>query len=505
MLNKTAMVIVGPKTIKLVFANIEQDKSFYIYDQIEETVDVAVDLKDGGIIKSNVSGEIIKILKMYKRMCEKQNVEVIHAFINSFVFKAKNQISFIDEIESSSGLRFKVLSLDDEMNALYMAVVNTLDTPRGIIIDIKDNYTNIIKYFRRNVLAKISIPIGSLSLSQLFLNPNCTPQETHEQMVDFFKNQLTDYGIDKDFCEGYKFICVGEMGQALYKMSAKVLKYPLDIEHNFTITNDNYAKIYKVIETLEVDSSKRIKGVLNDRADIFAGGMSIFKAVFDSLEEYEVIFTPHSIIEGLLMNLAIPATLDKPISDILQLSLDTLLSQYNCSKRNGKKVCDLAIIIFKQLKVLHKLPRTYLKTLRIASSLYRSGEIINYYNLYKNNFNIIVNSTIYGVTHKEQLLAAFVAQNVDNDAFNLTEWVKYKEILDEEDLDAMKKLSSILSIAIGLDITENGSITDLTCDVLGDSVIMKTTTENDVDFEIKYALHSSKTFKKAFNKYLEIL
>ena len=505
MLNKMAMVIVGPKTIKLVFANVEQDKSFYIYDQIEEVIDVAVDLHEGGMIKNNVSLEIIKILKMYKKMCEKQNIENIYAFLTNFVTKAKNQISFIDEIESASGLRFKLLSLEDEMMATYMATVNSLDVARGIIIDVDDNYTNIIKYFRRNVMAQITIPVGALSLAQLFANAEFTPQEIHEQMVDFFKSQLQDYGINEEFAEGFKFVCVGKMGKALYKMATKVKKYPLDIEHNYTLTNEEYDKVYKVIETLEVDSSKRIKGVSNDRADIFAGAMSIYKAFFDLQQEYEVVFSSYALTEGLLLNLAIPSTLEKPVSDIMQLSLDSLLSQYHCSKNNGQKVCDLAIIIFKQLKVLHKLPRTYLKSLRIASTLYRSGEVINFNNLYKNNFNVILSSTIYGATHKEQLLAAFIAQNVDVDAFNLAEWVKYKEILDEDDLDAMKKLSSILSIAIGLDITENGGITDLSCDVLGDSVIMKTTTENDVEFEIKYALHSSKNFKKAFNKYLEIL
>ena len=504
-MNKVAMVIVGAKTIKLIFANCEPNKSFYIYDEIEETIDVAVDLSEGGMIKNNASNETIKILKMYKKMCEKQGIENIYAYLTSFVTKAKNQISFIDEIESASGLRFKLLSLEDEMTATYMAVVNSLDVARGIIIDVRENCTNIIKYFSRNVLSQVNIPIGANSLAQLFANTDFTPQETHEQMVDFFKTQLVEYDINEEFVDGFKFVCVGKMGKTLYKMATKVQKYPLDIEHNYTINNVEYDKVYNVIKTLEVDSTKRIKGIFNDGADVFAGGMSIYKAIFDLLSEYEVTFTPFNITEGLLLNLALPVTLEKPITDIMQLSLDSLSSQYKCSKSNGAKVCELAVLIFKQLKVLHKLPRTYLKSLRIASTLYRSGEVINFSNLYKNNFNVILSSAIYGATHKEQLLAAFIAQNVDVDAFNLADWVRYKELLNEEDLDAMKKLSAILSIAIGLDITENGSITDLFCDVLGDSVIMKTTTENDVEFEIKYALHSSKNFKKAFNKYLEIL
>lgn len=499
------MIIVGPKTIKLIFANVEQDKSFYIYDQLEEAVDLMIDIPDGGLIKNLSSMEVIRILKMYKRMCEKRGVENISAYVLNFVSKAKNQVSFIDELESASGLRFRVLTLEDEMTATYMGIINSLDIPRGIIIDVQDNCTNIIKYFRRSILTQICIPIGAESLSKLFVNPEFTPQETHEQMVEFFASQLVDYDIVSDFSSGYKFVCVGRMATALYKLCLKVKKYPLDIQHNYIIDSQNYNDVYKVIETLDVDSTKRIKGISNDRADVFAGGMSIYKAIFDLQDEYEIAFSTHGLTEGLLFNLALPITLEKPVADIMQLSLDTLQSQYQCSRKNGQKVCDLAVLIFKQLKVLHKLPRTYLKSLRIASTLYRCGEIINFSNLYKNTYNVILSSTIYGATHKEQLLAAFIAQNVDADSFNLAEWVKYKEILDENDLDAMKKLSAILSIAIGLDITENGEINDLSCDVLGDSVIMKTSAEADVSFEIKYALHASKNFKKAFNKYLEIL
>ena len=504
-LNKMAMVTIGPKTIKLTFANVEQDKCFYVYDELVEYLDLALDLPEGGMIRAVASAEIIKILKMYKRICEKQGIENVYAFISSFVAKAKNQVSFIDELESASGLRFKLLTVEDEMNATYMGIINSIDVPRGIIIDIQEESTNLIKYFRKSIVANISIPIGASSLSKLFTSNDYTPKEIHEQMVDFFKTQLDDYGIDEEFVAGCKYICVGKMAQGLFKMCVKVKKYPLDMQHNYVVDNNTYPDVYKIIETLEVDASKKIKGISNESADIFAGGMSIYKAIFDLQEEFEAMISTYGVEEGLLFSLAMPSTVEKPVADILQMCLDSLLIQYDSSRKNGQKVSDLAVLIFKQLKVLHKLPRTYLKSLKIAATLYRSGEAINYRNLYKNNFNVILSNPIFGASHKEQLLAAFIAQNVNNEAFNLAEWVKYKDILNEDDLDAMKKLSAILNIAIGLDITENGEINDLSCDVLGDSVIMKTSSETDVDFEIKYALHASKNFKRAFGKYLEIL
>ena len=504
-MKKIALVLVDQKCIKLIFAYVEVDKFFYIYDELEESIDIIKDLPKGGLIKSTTTNEVIKVLKMFKRLCESQKVEESFAYVMHFVSKAKNQISFIDEIESSSGFKFNVLPRDQEINAIYLSSINSLDAPRGVIVDVRTDCTNVIKYFRRNILFQANIPIGAEQLAELFVSPNCDPIAVHQQMVDFFKSQLADYGVTREIVDGYKFICIGDLADSLFRLYAKKTKYPVNLEHNFTINNKQYDELYKFIETLEVDGSKKIKGVFDDGADVFAGAMSIFKAIFDLQSEYDIYFSTYGMKEGLLFQNTIPMIIDKPLLDITQYSLDALQSQYNLSMKNGNKVCELAIIIFKQLKVLHKLPRTYLKSLRIAATLYRCGEVVNFKNKYKNCFNVISNSVIFGVSHKEIILGAFIAESVDPDAFSLTDWVKYKDLLDENDLEAVKRLSAILKIAIGLDIAGSGAITDLSCDVLGDSVIMKTCTDSDVSFEIKYALHGAKNFKKAFNKYLEIL
>jgi hypothetical protein len=94
-------------------------------------------------------------------------------------------------------------------------------------------------------------------------------------------------------------------------------------------------------------------------------------------------------------------------------------------------------------------------------------------------------------------------ENSDN--FNLAEWVKYKEYLTDEDLSAVKKLAVILRIAESLDITGFGLITDISCDILGDSVIMKTITTENANFEIDYTALCNSDFKKIFSKNLEVL
>ena len=147
----------------------------------------------------------------------------------------------------------------------------------------------------------------------------------------------------------------------------------------------------------------------------------------------------------------------------------------------------------------------YVIVLRIAALLHDSGLRVKYYDRYRHSFYFILNSNLYGASHRDLVLAAFVAQGTRRDEFNVNEWKKYKDILREEDLVAVMRLSVILRIAESLDRTMNGVIKSINCDVLGDSVIMKTEVEGDATLEIKDALNAGAEFARAFRKNLEIL
>ena len=76
---------------------------------------------------------------------------------------------------------------------------------------------------------------------------------------------------------------------------------------------------------------------------------------------------------------------------------------------------------------------------------------------------VIVNSEIYGLTHRELVLASFVASLHDGSELSMADWVKYKDILLDEDIDAVKKLGAILRLAECFDHTKGNVIVDISC------------------------------------------
>ena len=49
------------------------------------------------------------------------------------------------------------------------------------------------------------------------------------------------------------------------------------------------------------------------------------------------------------------------------------------------------------------------------------------------------------------------------------------------------------------------AVDDLNCDILGDSIIVKTIVNKEADFEIKEAMKVNKNFKKVFTKFIEVI
>ena len=130
---------------------------------------------------------------------------------------------------------------------------------------------------------------------------------------------------------------------------------------------------------------------------------------------------------------------------------------------------------------------------------------MRYYNHQDHSRYLILNAGLYGATHREIVLAAFVAGCHRKEDVNASEWARYKDIVAEEDLDIVKKLGILLRIAEALDRSGMGIVKGINCDVLGDSVIMKTELTGDATLEISQAMAAAPEFKKQFKKNLEIL
>lgn len=502
--NMENLVVIELGVSEITFSKLKYTPNGYfaVEQQIKEPVRLTQDMARDGYIKPTRIAETIAILRIFRRIIDANGIENVICYVDPVIANARNQIAFLDEIYKTVSLHFKVLNEEDQVSALHIAVTHTFAIPKGVITQIGDDSCQIISFNRRLVLNSVSLDFGAQTLADKFADIE-NQADKMDKMVDFVTCELRKIGWLGQYDEETEFVGVGGVFESLGVLCRKSTHYPVDIAHNYEITNTNFNAMYSLVRGLDVDKTKKLKGVSSMRADVFAAGLAIAKAMFNTYINKDLHVSVNGEMYGIVCKSIIPQ-LDKPLLDILGYSLSSI-NEFYPSSQNVNSIYNIAIILYKQLKVLHRLNRNYVKILRIAASMSQSGKRISYENFEKNNFSVIVGSNIYGATHREILLGGFVASCQNPDNFNLADWVKYKDIVDEEDSMAIKKLGMLIKLACLLNTSGADVVKDISCDVLGDTVILKTEVDKDATLEISQGMSIATDFRKIFGKNLQIL
>ncbi len=496
-MEKVAIIEMNETNLKLLILDVEQGGYYNVFDRISENIKLGQFVIKEGIIPSNKVTETLTILKLFRKVCDNNKVTRVIAIATSFIKEAKNQKSFFDEIYNNTTFSFTILSMEEEVKAVYSGVINYVDVPKGVIIDVEPNFTHIIHYNRRTLINVTTLKHGAVSFAD--------EKVGYEEIIETVKAELSKHEYLKTLDPETMFVGTGSTMISIGRLAKKVSHYPLDIDNNYVVVNNVFDAVFNKVKDLDLDKTQKLKGISEDRADSLVSGMAIVKAIIEHLNITSFSISAGGLEEGLIYNYVVPETNEKPLSDMLTYSLDTIRIFYDRPLSNTENVYNLAIILFKQLKVMHKLPRAYVKALRIAASMYDCGTRVNFENHPNYSFDIIINSRLNGVSHKDLLLAGFACkfQNLDN--IVLSEWVKYKDILTDEDLDAVRKLGVIINLAASLDRSRSQNVIDICCDILGDSIIMKTVVKDDATFDIRQGMKVGSDFKKVLKKYLQII
>jgi len=505
-MEKIGIIDLGSNSARLVVVNIIDGGYFAVADELKEAVRLAQDMEIDGFLKPVRIAQTIKTLKMFKRLCDAYKITKVFAYATAAVRRAKNQKSFIDEVAVTCGIKLKVLSEEEECLMVYTGVVNALEVHRGLIFELGGGSTKLMYYNRKMLINYASMPFGAVTLTDIYKNDDLSPEERAAKIETLVGEHLGRIEWLKNIEPETQLIGVGGSFRNLGRISRMVKKYPLDMVHNYHVGVNEFTAIYDTLKVLNLDRTSKIKGLSGDRADIFPSALSAIKAVIDFSGFQNIIISGAGLREGAMFRYAVPTTLEKPISDILGYSINTIFHNFDMNITHAEQVYNLSLQLFKQLKVLHKLPRAYLKVLKVASLLHDCGNRLKYYEHNRHSQYIILNSNLYGVSHRDLVMASFVAASHKKGDNTLVGIDKYKDnMLSEDDIDAIVKLGIILRIAESFDRTMSGLIVGINCDVLGDSVILKTECEGDCSLEIKEALTASADFRKAYRKNLEII
>ena len=468
---------------------------FRTLERVENYYDLTDDITKDCLFSPKSKIDILKTLNIYRYTIETFKVEKMIAVASSIIVKARNYRGLLDEIYTNTGMNFIIMGDEEVVKNVYSSCMTKIDSSKGYIVDIEAYNTYIMKFNRRNVVEFNVIPYG-------FSNLTNSGMSTVE-MMSTVKKELKKCSLIKNHEEDVVVGC-GASFVDVARVAKKLTRYPIEIDNNYDMTIEGVAKVLEFSKEVDASKVKKIKGLGHMGVESLNGGLVIISAIYDVLKIQNILVSTANVLHGVILSNLVGSANEK-YSDLLQNSLENYYEFKKEGLAINSQVYEMAILLFKQLKVVHKLPRIYVKALKIASYMYDCGKFVNFSNYTKNSYYTIMHSNIAGASQKDILIAAFACscQNLDN--FNLPEIMKYKEILTDEDIDAIRKLGVLVSLAVNLNASRKNVISDIVCDILGDSIIMKTIVNSDPAFEIMQSMKLADDFRKTFKKSLQII
>lgn len=503
-MERVALIDMGSNTMRLVVYDVMDGGYYVLIDEMRESVRLGETEKDGSLKQTRVL-QALNVLKTYKKVCLVNKVDKILAVATAAVRQARNQKAFLSEVYNVTGIKLRVLNEMEEATYVYQGVINSMDIPKGLIMEIGGGSTKLVYYNRRNILQVAIFPFGALTLTEKFADSTIEPTQVTANIEKFFVEQLETLPWLKELDPDTQLIGVGGSYRNLARIVKRINAYPLNMIHNYKIQRSDLIRVYDKMRVLNLDKKMKIKGLSSLRADVFPGALAAMKSLVDYCGFETFVTSSCGLREGFMFNYSVPITIEKPINDVLGHSLMTYLKLLQEDQQHCEKVFNLCIQLFKQLRVLHKFPRAYIKILRCAAFMIDSGKRFKYYQNQKHAAYMILNSNLYGITHHDLVMAALVTDMYPTGEVAKSDWDKFGELLCDEDIEIAKKLSVIFKLAKSFDKSRSGAITEINCDVLGDSVIMKTEINGDASLELKEATNVSSDFKRVFKKNLELI
>lgn len=494
-MRKLGIIDIGSNSIRLVIVQIRTNGSFKIMDELKESVRLGEKTNGADVLNHNKIAAAIDTLKMFRNLCDALDVQEMICVATEAVRRASNQSALLELVQEQLGLTIRVISGMEEAYYDYFGAVNTLNLPDGIIMDIGGSSTELILVKNKQLEKSVSLPFGAITLAQMFQMENRVSEQNRKGLQRF----LLEHFSQIDWIRGeWQLIGIGGSFRNIAKIDRKLKNYPLDVAHNYPLSVSSLLNISDMLNELSIEERKNIRGLSKDRADIFPGALAAIVALTEAAGITDILISGSGLREGILYEYLLQER--QPIEDVLDFSLQNIMNNYELNHKHARHVWGLSRQLYDQLQQGLRIEKDRHKILKTAALLHDCGINISYYDHHKHSFYMILNSRVNGLTHKELIMAAWVAACHRKDEVKIT--FPYRTMLSSEEISTVQKLGILLRIAESLDRRQNGNVYQIESNYNKESVSLKVLAKENASLEIKDVLSITSSFQKVFKRQL---
>lgn len=493
-MRKIIIIDIGSNSVRMNLLNIDPSGGFKIMNDIKESVRLAAGMDINNRISDEYINKAITTLKSFKKLADSVEADDIIAVATEAVRKASNREDFVTKVKQSIDLDIQVLSGSEEAYYDYFAARSSIDFDDGLIMDIGGASTELGLVKNRELVQSISIPYGSLNLTQMFGTSDKVSAQQETSLKFFLFEQFRKIEWLEEAKPKY-LIGIGGTIRNVAEIDRIRKNYPLDITHNYHMKTEDMHAIFENAKIKDLAGRCKIPGLSKSRADIFIAPCAFATILCDFCGIEDILISGSGLREGIIYSYLAGQGIN--IESPLDFSIRSTMLNYQLNERHSQKIFEITNSLLEQLQPVHKLTEGLEKVIKTAAFLHDCGINVSYYNHHQHSFYMLLNSGVFGLTHRELLMSAYVA-GAHRRHFSRVDTARYGKILSGDDVLAIKKLGIILSIAESLDRNMSGSVETVNCTIRKNKIYLNFTAKDDLTLEIKDAEQFRSNFKNVF-------
>ncbi|MGO5501932.1 Ppx/GppA phosphatase family protein [Lactobacillus amylovorus] len=303
-MTSTNLVVIdlGSNSVRMQISQIDDYGGYTVMGYFREYVRLSENMGKEMTLKEEPMNRTIQALKDFKTRYTQYDNVVVKAVATAAVRGAKNQAEFLKRVKDEVGLDLQVISGSTEAYLDYVGVVNTLPVRNGIIMDCGGASTELIWVQNGACKEWVSIPIGSVVLSQNYnLADTISASDLYSAMNAAGQKISTVRWLGQ--VHNLPLIALGGSNRTIAKIHRREVTDEVDELpdiHGMHLPPHYIFNLVGKLIAMNKDERMKIPGLAKNRADVIVGGLIPISLVLRNLQISEVIFSNCGLRDGIL-------------------------------------------------------------------------------------------------------------------------------------------------------------------------------------------------------------
>lgn len=501
-----AAIDVGSYELGMKIYEISGKNGIKEIDHIWHRIELGTDSYFRGKLNSDRVDELCRMLNEFKAIMKSYKVDGYKAYGTSAIRESQNRLILLDQIETWTGIRIEVLSNSEQRFLDYKSVASRVKDFQSIIekstafIDIGGGSVQISLFDEDSLVTSQNIRPGVLRMREELAR------------VSYRSYQLEDI-VEEMVCDSL------ESFREMFIGDKKIQNVILVDDYVSLIVQRNYIKTLKKGQVstenfLEfVDSLKKKKareiamslGLAQENITLLYLSALMIKHMIKLLGA-EMLWAPGvSLCDGIAYEYAeqndlLPTAEGTPHNfeqDILDCAWEINRRYHSgeCRTREREKI---ALTIFDSMKEIHGLSKRDRLLLQLAAILGDCGRFISLASVGENSYNIIIATEIIGLSHVEREVVANIVK-YSTEKFDYYHIMDDNASLDREAYLKIAKLTAIIRLSDGLDLSHKGKCGKLKAVNKNNELILTVETNADMTLEFGLFEKFATFFEEVYN------